>query len=151
MNLRYAIEKTRKQRKLRVAQGRIVQGRLAWWLATCARKPKVPGSSPAASYAQRTVPPQQSPSQCLKCPRCGWKWQRGVKQIPTPFPYCPANRECSWKKTQIEKKKLSRKPLSHILYLHFLRIHHDYFFRRAFQSVRAQFPSGNVSGNQSCL
>ena len=96
-------------------------------------------------------PPQQSPGQCLKCPRCGWKWQRGVKQIPTPFPYCPANRECSWKKTQIEKKKLSRKPLSHILYLHFLRIHHDYFFRRAFQSVRAQFPSGNVSGNQSCL
>ena len=26
-------------------------GRVAWWLATCARKPKVPGSSPAASYA----------------------------------------------------------------------------------------------------
>ena len=25
----------------------------AWWLATCARKPKVPGSSPAASYVQR--------------------------------------------------------------------------------------------------
>ena len=29
------------------------RGRVAWWLATCARKPKVPGSSPAASYAQR--------------------------------------------------------------------------------------------------
>ena len=28
-------------------------GRVAWWLATCARKPKVRGSSPAASYAQR--------------------------------------------------------------------------------------------------
>ena len=28
-------------------------GRVAWWLATCAWKPKVPGSSPAASYAQR--------------------------------------------------------------------------------------------------
>ena len=28
-------------------------GRVAWWLATCARKPKVPGSSPAASYVQR--------------------------------------------------------------------------------------------------
>ena len=26
---------------------------LAWWLATCARTPKVPGSSPAASYVQR--------------------------------------------------------------------------------------------------
>ena len=24
-----------------------------WWLATCTRKPKVPGSSPAASYVQR--------------------------------------------------------------------------------------------------
>ena len=24
-----------------------------WWLATCARKPKVSGSSPAASYVQR--------------------------------------------------------------------------------------------------
>ena len=28
-------------------------GRVAWWLATCARKPKVPGSSPAATYVQR--------------------------------------------------------------------------------------------------
>ena len=28
-------------------------GRVAWWLATCARKPKVPGSSPATSYVQR--------------------------------------------------------------------------------------------------
>ena len=26
---------------------------IAWWLATCARKPKVPGSIPAASYVQR--------------------------------------------------------------------------------------------------
>ena len=30
-----------------------ISGRVAWWLATCARKPKVPGSSPAASYVQR--------------------------------------------------------------------------------------------------
>ena len=30
-----------------------LEGRVAWWLATCAWKPKVPGSSPAASYAQR--------------------------------------------------------------------------------------------------
>ena len=28
-------------------------GRVAQWLPTCARKPKVPGSSPAASYVQR--------------------------------------------------------------------------------------------------
>ena len=29
------------------------QGRVAWWLGTYAQKPKVPGSSRAASYAQR--------------------------------------------------------------------------------------------------
>ena len=28
-------------------------GYISWWLATCARKTKVPGSSPAASYVQR--------------------------------------------------------------------------------------------------
>ena len=28
-------------------------GRVAWWLGTCAQKPKVPGLSPAASYVQR--------------------------------------------------------------------------------------------------
>ena len=31
----------------------LISGRVAWWLATCARKPKLPGSSPAASYVQR--------------------------------------------------------------------------------------------------
>ena len=36
--------------------------------------------------------------------------------------------------------------LLHILCLHFLRIHHDYFFQRVFKSVRAQFLSGNISG-----
>ena len=30
-----------------------IQGRVAWWLAACAQKPKVPGSSPASSYVQR--------------------------------------------------------------------------------------------------
>ena len=30
-----------------------ILGRVAWWLATSARKPKVPGSSPDASYVQR--------------------------------------------------------------------------------------------------
>ena len=33
--------------------GENVLGRVAWRLATCARKPKVPGSSPAASCVQR--------------------------------------------------------------------------------------------------
>ena len=32
---------------------RIHLGRVAWWLATCAQKPKADGSSPAVSYAQR--------------------------------------------------------------------------------------------------
>ena len=43
--------------------------------------------------------------------------------------------------------KLTRKTLSHILLhvfcLHFLRIHHNYFF---WKSVPAQFLSGNISG-----
>ena len=29
----------------------------------------------------------------------------GVKEIPSPFPYCPVNCECSWKKAPIKKKK----------------------------------------------
>ena len=33
-----------------------------------------------------------------------WKWRRGVKN-GLPFPWCPANRECLWKKTQIEIKQ----------------------------------------------
>ena len=34
----------------------------------------------------------------------------GREEIPSPFPYYPVNRECSWKKTQIEKKSV---PISH--------------------------------------
>ena len=45
---------------------------------------------------------------------------------------------------------LRKKPLSHILLyvfsLHFLRMHHDYFYRQGFESVRIQFLSGNISG-----
>ena len=36
--------------------------------------------------------------------------------------------------------------LLHVFWLHFLRAHHDDFFRRVFASVRAQFLSENVSG-----
>ena len=32
---------------------RAINWRVAQWLATCTRKPKAPGSSPAASYVQR--------------------------------------------------------------------------------------------------
>ena len=46
--------------------------------------------------------------------------------------------------------KVKEKTVWHILLdvfcLHFLRIHHDYFFRRVFQSVRAQCLSGIISG-----
>ena len=46
--------------------------------------------------------------------------------------------------------KLMKKVLLHILLhvfcLDFLRIHHDYSFPRVFESVRAQFLSGNISG-----
>ena len=46
--------------------------------------------------------------------------------------------------------KLTKKPRSHILLhafcLHFLRLHHNYFFRRGFESLRAQYLAGNVSG-----
>ena len=37
--------------------------------------------------------------------KSGWKWQWGVNEIPSPFPWSPATRECSWKKNRIEKKK----------------------------------------------
>ena len=50
---------------------------------------------------------------------------------------------------------LRKKTLSHIFlhsfYLPFLRIHHDHFFRRGFERVRAQFLSGNVNGKYCYL
>ena len=46
--------------------------------------------------------------------------------------------------------KVTRKTLSHILLhvfcFHFLGIHHDFFFQRVFESVQAQFLSGNING-----
>ena len=51
---------------------------------------------------------------------------------------------------EIPTRNVMKKALSHILrhvfYLHFLRVHLDYFFRRGLGCVRAQFLSGNVSG-----
>ena len=35
---------------------------LAWWLTNCARKPKVPGSSPVASYVKRWAHCSNSPA-----------------------------------------------------------------------------------------
>ena len=46
--------------------------------------------------------------------------------------------------------KLTRKTLSHILVqvfcFYFMRIHHDYFFRRVLESVRPQFLARNIAG-----
>ena len=45
--------------------------------------------------------------------------------------------------------EVTEETLSHILLhlfcLHFFRMHHNCFFRRAFETVRAQFLSGNIS------
>ena len=40
-----------------------------------------------------------------KCLWSWWKWLRGIKELASPFSCCSVNRECPWKKTQIEKKK----------------------------------------------
>ena len=52
---RKVLSRTKMKTKSKVAV------RVAQWLATCARKPKVPGSSPAASYVQRSAV-------CSNCP-----------------------------------------------------------------------------------
>ena len=48
------------------------------------------------------------------------------------------------KLTSIWKKTLSH-IVFYVLCLHFLRLHHDYFFQRGFELVRAIFLSGNIS------
>ena len=40
------------------------------------------------------------------------KWYRPIKETSFPLPCCPMNRQCSWNKTQIEKK-----PIRYIWYL----------------------------------
>ena len=46
-------KKVQNECKTPIGRLRGVVGHVAWWLATSARKPKVTGSSPAASYVQR--------------------------------------------------------------------------------------------------
>ena len=45
---------------------------------------------------------------------------------------------------QVYEKALSN-ILLHVFCLHFLRTHHNFFFRRGFECVQAQFPSENIS------
>ena len=42
---------------------------------------------------------------------------------------------------RFSKKKTLSHILCHVFYLHFLRMHHDYFFGRGFDSVRVQLLS----------
>ena len=80
--------------------------RVASWLATCAWNPKVLGLSPAASYVQRWALCSNRPANVL-VPVSGWNWQWGVKEMPSSFLCSLVICECSWKKSQIEKKYTS--------------------------------------------
>ena len=40
-----------------------------------------------------------------KCLWSEWKWWKGNKEIASPCTWYPVNREYSWKKSQIEKKR----------------------------------------------
>ena len=42
------------------------------------------------------------------CLWSGWKWKWGVKGMPSRFPCSPVICECSWKETQIKKKRSLR-------------------------------------------
>ena len=46
-------------------------GRVASWLATCTRKPKVSGSSPAANYVQRWALCSHRPANVLSACEAG--------------------------------------------------------------------------------
>ena len=71
---------------------------------TCAQTPKVSGLGLAASYVQKWT--LFSNRGLWKFLWSGWKLEIGGKEIASRFPWCPVNRECSWKKIQIEKKSL---------------------------------------------
>ena len=47
-----------------------------------------------------------------KSPWSGRKWQRGVKEAASPFPWCPVNRECLWKKYPDRKKEDIAPPIT---------------------------------------
>ena len=49
---------------------------------------------------------QQSPGQCLSVCEAGGSGSQGLKKYPPHFLCSPVIRECSQKKTQIEKKNL---------------------------------------------
>ena len=60
------------------------------------------------------------------------------------------NKVAKYQPASLRKKTLSH-ILLYVLCLYFLRMHHDYFFRRGFESVRAHFISGNIGGKWMCF
>ena len=83
-----------------------------FWFSAGARKTKVPDSSSNTGYVENIALITWLMS---KCSWRGWKWCRGVKEIAAPFPCCPVNRECSWKKSQIEIYMYITKTLSNLI------------------------------------
>ena len=64
---------------------KLVQELVASWKATCARKPKVPTSNPAASYVQRRPLSSVVTQVMSKCLWSGWKWKWGLKEMVSLF------------------------------------------------------------------
>ena len=49
-----------------------------------------------------------------KCLWSGWKWQKGYKEIASPFNCCLVNHEYSWNKSQKQKPKKANYALQHV-------------------------------------
>ena len=79
-------------------------GRVAYWLTAYARKPKVPCSSPAASYVQRWTLCSNSPANVWVSVKLMEVVVRSYRNaLPLPLQSCDSGM-FSWKKTQTEKK-----------------------------------------------
>ena len=84
-------------------------GRVAYWLATYARKPKVPGSSPAASYVQRWTLCSNRPANVYISVKLVEGVVRSYRNaLPLPLQPCDSWM-FSWRKTQTEKNKKNKK------------------------------------------
>ena len=68
------------------------------WLTL--RNQRVPGSGPATSCQPFAVIVRLMSKRLWS----GWEWYKGVKGMVFSLRCCPVNCECSWKKTQVEKK-----------------------------------------------
>ena len=71
-----------------------------------------------------------------------------MKQITQNFlevesPALICNESAKYQPASLRKKTLLH-ILLHVFCFHFLRMHHDYFFRRGFENVQTQFLSRNI-------